>query len=117
MRNMSFSLTTPQIRARSKTVTRRMGWGFLKPGDRLCAIVKGQGLKKGEKVERLCIIEVVSNRSEPLCQLTNVPLYGVSELFREGFPNMMPHEFVDMFCKANACKAWHTVNRIEFKYV
>jgi hypothetical protein len=28
MRLMSFSLTTPQILARTKTVTRRMGWQF-----------------------------------------------------------------------------------------
>lgn len=60
MRNMSFSLTTPQMRDRTKTLTRRLGWYSLKPGDRVQAVVKGMGLKKGEKVERLCVIEVVS---------------------------------------------------------
>ena len=32
-RNMSFSMTTGPFRARTKTVTRRFGWWFLKPGD------------------------------------------------------------------------------------
>jgi hypothetical protein len=30
---MSFALTTEQIRVQKKTVTRRLGWEFLKPGD------------------------------------------------------------------------------------
>ena len=45
---ISFSLTTPQFRDGTKDVTRRLGWTFLKPGDRLCAVVKAMGLKKGE---------------------------------------------------------------------
>ena len=57
MRNMSFYHTTEQIRNRSKTVTRRLGWAFLKPGDRVRAIVKGRGLKKGQKVEPLAGLE------------------------------------------------------------
>ena len=32
-RNMSFTLTTWQIREQTKTVTRRKGWQFLKPGE------------------------------------------------------------------------------------
>jgi len=50
MRNMSFFLTTDQIRNKTKTVTRRDGWLFLKPGDIVQACVKCQGLKKGEKI-------------------------------------------------------------------
>ena len=59
-RNMSFMLTTEQIRNRTKTVTRRLGWQFLKTGDVLNACVKCQGLKPGETVERLCQIRVTS---------------------------------------------------------
>ena len=33
MRNISFALTTPQFKARTKTVTRRKGWLMLQPGD------------------------------------------------------------------------------------
>jgi len=35
-RNISFALTTQQVRNRTKTVTRRAGWLFLKAGDILC---------------------------------------------------------------------------------
>jgi hypothetical protein len=64
MRLMSFSLTTPQILARTKTVTRRMGWTFLRPGDLVQAIEKGQGLKKGEHVKRLAVLRIVDVRRE-----------------------------------------------------
>jgi hypothetical protein len=46
MRSMSFALTTDQVRARTKTVTRRLGWTFLKAGDRIRAVVRCHG--KGE---------------------------------------------------------------------
>ena len=46
MRNLSFALTTRQMRDRSKTVTRRRGDYYarvLKPGDLVCAVEKSQG--------------------------------------------------------------------------
>ena len=52
-RNMSFSMTTEAIRDRSKTVTRRLGWSFLQPGDLLWAVEKGMGLKKLAKLRDL----------------------------------------------------------------
>jgi hypothetical protein len=51
-RNMSFMLTTEQVRNQTKDVTRRLKWLFLKSGDILNAVVKGIGLKKGETVKR-----------------------------------------------------------------
>jgi hypothetical protein len=45
---MSFALTTEQVRNRTKTVTRRVGWRFAKVGDVVQPVVKAQGLKKGE---------------------------------------------------------------------
>jgi hypothetical protein len=50
-RYISFMLTQPQIRARTKTVTRRMGWKDLKPGTLLMAAEKCQGLGKGGKIK------------------------------------------------------------------
>lgn len=50
MKNISFMLTTEQVRTRIKTVTRRMGWRNSKPGDVLCGVEKGMGLKAGEKI-------------------------------------------------------------------
>ncbi len=58
-RNMSFSMTTAQFRARTKTVTRRLGWWNLKPGDVIMGVEKAMGLKKGEKVKRLGRIRIV----------------------------------------------------------
>src|SRR5690242_378415 len=114
MRNMSFMLTTQQARDKSKTVTRRLGWANLKVGERVQQVEKGQGLKKGEKIKRIHVIECVTNRSEPLHRMIAVPEYGYSECRKEGFPEMRPAEFVEMFCHHNGCKPWSTVNRIEF---
>lgn len=112
MRNMSFALTTEQILARTKTVTRRMGWAFLKPGDRIQAIEKGMGLKKGETVRRLAVLRIEQVTREPLVSgLSHVDVY------REGFPNLTPAEFVDMFCRTHkGCTPDTVVTRIEFTY-
>jgi hypothetical protein len=67
VRLISFSLTTDQIRNRTKTVTRRLGWARLKPGTLLQPIVKGQGIPKGGKVETIGgPIRVVRVDREPL---------------------------------------------------
>lgn len=92
-RNMSFALTTEQIRNRTKTVTRRLGWKFLKVGDVLNACVKCQGLKPGEKIEQLCQIRVVGVRREPLCYIANEP----NGTALEGFPELTGAGFVKMF--------------------
>lgn len=52
MRMMSFALTTPQMLARAKTVTRRVGWATLQPGTVLQAVEKSQGLGRGARVTR-----------------------------------------------------------------
>lgn len=41
MRNMSFALTKRQVLERTKTVTRRLGWEKLRPGDLVRAVEKG----------------------------------------------------------------------------
>lgn len=110
VRNMSFALTTRQIREQTKTVTRRRGWSFLKPGDRVRACVKCMGLKPGERVERLSVLEIVSVRREPLHAIDD------DDVWREGF-NMPSHEFVAMFCDHMGGDRTQLVTRIEFKYV
>lgn len=115
-RNISFMLTTEQIRNRTKTVTRRLGWDFLKPGDVLNACVKCQGLKKGEHPEVLCQIRVVSVRPEPLDWMYRFR-YGLQEAALEGFPHITGAAFVRMFCKHMKCDQSTVVNRIEFEYL
>lgn len=87
MRLMSFALTTAQLLDGSKTVTRRVGWANLKPGDRLKAVRKAMGLRLGEKVDVLAEIEVVSVRRERLDAVDAV------DCIAEGFPDMSPDEF------------------------
>ena len=100
-RNMSFMLTTEQIRNRTKTVTRRIGWEFLKAGDIVNAVEKARGLKKGEKVKRICQIRIKSIRwGEALYRITK------EDCVKEGFPEITPDEFIDMFCRHN--KVWAT---------
>lgn len=110
-RNMSFMLTTKQIRDREKTVTRRLGWWFLKPGDILNACEKCQGLKKGEKIKKICQIRIVSAHKESLSSVTK------NECIKEGFPEITPLEFQLMFKKETGCSLFEKVNRIEFEYV
>lgn len=118
MRNISFQLTKDQILKRTKTVTRRMGWKNLHVGQRLRAVEKGMGLKRGEKIKPLCEIEVIDVGVECLAVLINYPSYGKEELVKEGFPDMSPAEFVQFFCDSHkGCQPGSEVTRIEFKYV
>lgn len=117
MRHISFYLTTDQVRARTKTVTRRMGWQHLRVGTRLQGVVKGQGLRKGEHVERLAVIEVIGVSREPLFQM-GILHGGRAECAREGFPDLSPAAFIAMFCASHrGCTPRSLVTRIEFRYI
>lgn len=112
-RNMSFMLTEGQIRDRSKTVTRRVGWRFLKPGQVLNACRKCMGLRKGEKVEVICQIRVVSVRREPLDYIR----FEMEGTKSEGFPLWSSRKFIDFFCETHRCGGDEQVTRIEFEYL
>ena len=111
MRNMSFSLTEQQLLDGSKTVTRRLGWEFLGHGDRLRAVRKAMGLKKGEHPVILGEIEVVMVSRERLCCIRQ------AEVWREGFPRLTTREFIEFFCSHMKCPQDRMVTRIEFKLV
>lgn len=113
-RNMSFMMTTNQVRARIKTVTRRFGWAFLKPGDIVMAVAQGQGFRRGQRVERLGLIRILSTRWEPLNAITP------AELRLEGLPGMTPARFVAMMARRglhNRVRDEQPINRIEFEYL
>lgn len=111
-RNMSFALTTDQIKNRSKTVTRRFGWWFLKQHDQINAVEKAMGLKKGEQIIQLAKIKIISTRGEPLSAITP------EDCIKEGFPELTPDEFVEMILKHYNIR-YHDArcNRIEFEYI
>lgn len=109
MRNISFALTTTQFLDGTKTVTRRLGWKFLKEGDVLCAVRKCQGLKAGEKLDRLGKIQVTSLRRERLSAITP------ADVAREGFFGKSPEWFIEFFCGIHiGCERNTEVARIEF---
>ncbi|MBL4800733.1 MAG: hypothetical protein JKY45_02495 [Emcibacter sp.] len=110
-RNISFAMTTQQVRNRTKTVTRRYGWLFLKPEEILNGVEKAMGLKKGEKINRLCQIRVVSVRQEPLQAITQ------EDVIKEGFPDWTPAEFIKMIVDNYGKHPSELINRIEFEYV
>ena len=118
MRLMSFALTTEQVRRRQKTVTRRLGWRFLKPGTLLQPVVKCQGIPKGGTVEKIGgPVRVKRVTRERLSALLADDEWACSEVVDEGFGHLSPPEFVTMFCEHNGCKPGTYVTRIEFEYV
>lgn len=121
MRNMSFALTTQQILEQRKTVTRRLGWKFLKAGDLLQPVKKCQGIKPGESVEKIGgPIRVERISRETLSDLISHDgrERGWIEVCREGFPSTSPLDFIAMFCEhMRPCQPNWEVTRIEFSYV
>jgi hypothetical protein len=111
---MSFSVTKDQMYEHRKSVTRRLGWWFLRPGDVVMAVEKAMGLKKGERMKKIYPIEIVSVRTERLADIKQ------DDLALEGFPEMTTSEFVKMFCalhKGKGCTPETLVNRVEFRPV
>jgi hypothetical protein len=108
---MSVTLTEQAVVDRRKTVTRRLGWRMLKPGDRLTLCRKVMGRKKGEPLVRLAEVEVVSVRRESL------DLIDQADVRREGFATQTPSWFVRFFCDHMRCEPATPVTRIEWRYL
>jgi hypothetical protein len=110
-RLMSVALTVGQVRDRSKTVTRRLGWLMLAPGDPLTLCEKVQGRRPGEALVRIAEVEVVSVRREPLNAVT------AEDVAAEGL-DMTPAEFVSFFTRTHkGCEPGTIVTRIQWRYL
>lgn len=103
-------MTIEQFQNRTKTVTRRIGWKFLKAGDVLMGCEKCQGIKKGELV-RLGLIRVVDVRREVLNTITP------ADVVKEGFPGKSVLWFIQMFLNHMGGFPDLEVTRIEFEYI
>lgn len=119
-KRMSCAITTEAVRNRTKTVTRRHEdtWTTLKSGDRLTLIEKGMGLPKGTKQVVLAEVVIVSNRVEPLWDITD------DDVIAEGFPDFTATDFIDMWCTSHhisfdsqADAMRYLVRRIEWRYL
>lgn len=114
-RLMSVSYTADAVRARRKTVTRRLGWRFLKRGDRLTLCRKVMGRKPGEPLERIAEVQVVSVRRERLDDISP------GDIIREGFATDAGFvadraRFIDLF-RAFGAGPGTEVTRIEWRYL
>lgn len=94
-----------------KTVTRRLGWESLKPGTKVMAVEKAQGIKKGKQVKYLGPFVVLSVRRERLDAIY-LENYGAQ---KEGHPLLGAEAFVKKFCEAMRCTPTTEVTRIEFR--
>jgi len=112
-RNISFALTKEQFLNRTKTVTRRIGWKFLKSNDVLMGCEKCMGLRPGEKIKRLGLIRIVDVRRERLNKITD------ADVAKEGFSDMGREEFIKFFIDEIKPKhgVFEPVTRIEFEYL
>ena len=109
-RLMSVSLTEAAVRERRKTVTRRLGWTFLVPGERLTLCRKVMGRRNGEPLVRICDVAVVSVRRERLDAIT------AEDVAAEGF-DLSPDGFVEFFASSMRCRPSDEVTRISWRYV
>lgn len=111
-RLMSVALTEQAVRDRTKTVTRRKGWLFLKTGVRLTLVRKSMGRRHGEPLVRIVDVEIVSVSRERLLTIS------AEEVSREGFPGMEPVQFVQQFfVDAQGIQPTDVVTRIEWRYL
>jgi hypothetical protein len=113
---MSVAYTADAVRDRRKTVTRRLGWLFLKPGDRLTLCRKVMGRKKGEPLERIAEVEVIDVRRERLDDIT------AGDIIREGFATPAGYKadrrhFMQLFRHAMKAGPDTEVTRIEWRYL
>jgi len=74
MKNISFFITTDQVKQRQKAVTRRFAWKGIQPDQHLQGVNKCQGLKPGEHPVKLAEIIVLDSQWEPLNEIIKRPI-------------------------------------------
>lgn len=117
-RLMSVALTEDAVRARTKTVTRRLGWWenkhgrpLLLPGDQLTLCRKVMGRRAGEPLVRIAEVRVFDIAREPVGAITD------ADVAREGFPGWTAAQFVEFFTREMKCTPDTVVTRIEWRYL
>jgi hypothetical protein len=116
MRRMSFPDTAPEVRERLQTVTRRLGWRFVKAGDVIQAVEFESNSSRSPRV--LGILRVRGVRVESLSRLVTDATYAEDELPREGRPCWSRDHFIATFLRRHRLKHANVdITRIEFDYV
>lgn len=111
MRNLSFYHTQDQYRSRTKTETRRQ-WKklWIPAGVQFMGVVKGQGLGKGGKIERIHPATVIETCWEQIDQITP------ASVIAEGFPEWSPEQFIEFYCDMNKVLPYQFCARLVFKH-
>lgn len=105
---MSFRRTQRQLWAGEKDVTRRLGWWELaRPGLEFKAVSRTPR-NPGLNYLEMGVYRVLSNGPSRLGDVDRL------ECVREGFPDLSPTEFVDLFCHGRPDHDL-VVNRIEYE--
>lgn len=126
-RLMSVMLTEDAVRDQTKTETRRTGWSHLRAGEHLTLVRKAMGLRKGEKVVRICTVRVLSVGRQRLDAITDQDVaaegFGPDRTTRHpwlaGQPwNATPREwFLAFFAHHMGCGPDETVTVIKWEYL
>jgi hypothetical protein len=124
---LSCNMTQEAVRARQKTVTRRLKmprWAQ-RPGKMnwnagegpLVLIVDrsrpapARRQERGQRARGLAVVELLHAFHIPLTATSS------SEVEREGFPGMTPAAFIERFCQAQHCEPSARVARLEWRYL
>jgi hypothetical protein len=114
-RLLSVALTEQAVVERRKTVTRRLGWRFVRPGDHLTLVRKSMGRRRKdgtvEPLVRLAEVRVVEVRRERLNAIT------AEDVEAEGFPFSTPELFVEFFCRSMKTVPRVPVTVIRWEYL
>lgn len=123
---MSVSHTEQAVIARRKTVTRRLGWRFLKVGDTLTLCRKVMG-RQGAPLVRLAEVEVIDVRRERVWDITDddIAREGVDpgkfdEVWDEVWTDTgqpTPEAWVAWFCETMRVQPDELITRIEWRYL
>lgn len=119
-RLMSVAYTVDAVNDRSKMVTRRVGWRFVKAGDllQLCRKVQGRRRSDGtvEPLDLLAVVHITGVRREPLRAIYSLPAPDI-ETLREGVPGVYTVDaFVEFYCNTFGVTPDTEITRIEWEY-
>lgn len=113
-RLVAVTLTEQAVRSRRKTVTRLLGWSFLRPGERLVLCRKvtgGRAGEPGEPLVRLTQVEVANVRREPAGG------HRPRNVAAEDFPDWSRDRFIAFFCAPMRCRPSTKLTWIEWRYL
>lgn len=76
-------------------------------------VVKGRGIPKGGKIQKLHPFRITKKDREQLFQIN----LRTGDCAKEGFPQMTNDQFIDLYCKHNGGDEHQTITRIEFEHL